>query len=111
LRAALVQLFIGVTPSEAEAGLHSAFYSGTADSLRGVTVQDGVATVDLTEGFELTNNFSTTNLSSVVLSQIAATAFALPEVAGVEFRIDGERWCGWESGPCGDVPAPFLVRQ
>ncbi|MGH9012068.1 MAG: GerMN domain-containing protein, partial [Acidimicrobiia bacterium] len=61
LRAALTQLLLGVTPAEEDAGLGSAFSSSTAGGLRGVTVRSGIARLDLTAGFESTNNFSTTN--------------------------------------------------
>lgn len=104
LRAAMTQLLLGVTPAEASAGLQSAFSAYTAGTLRGVTVRSGVATLDLTEGFESTNNFSTTNLSGVVLSQIRATVFQFPEITSVEFAIEGKRWCGWEAGDCDQAP-------
>jgi spore germination protein GerM len=101
LRAALTQLLLGVTPAEAQAGLGSAFSSFTAGGLRGVTVRSGIARLDLTTGFETTNNFSTTNMSGVVLSQIEATVFQFPNIQGIEFTIEGQRWCGWEAGDCG----------
>lgn len=104
LRAAIGQLLVGVTPAEANAGLQSAFSAYTAGALRGVTVRSGVATLDLTAGFESTNNFSTTNLSGVVLSQIEATVFQFPDITSLEFEIEGERWCGWEAGDCGPKP-------
>lgn len=108
LRAAMTQLLLGVTPAEASAGMQSAFSAYTADTLRGVTVKSGVATVDLTRGFERTNNFSTTNLSGVVFSQIEATVLQFPDIQGIEFAIDGRRWCGWEAGD--DCPAPLFER-
>jgi hypothetical protein len=108
LRAAVTQLLLGVTPSEAEAGLGSAFSSFTAGGLRDATVRSGTATLDLTDGFESTNNFSTTNMSGVVLSQIKATVFQFPSVHGIQLLIKGERWCGWEAGHCG--PGPLLKR-
>ena len=108
LRAALTQLLLGVTPSEDEAGLASAFSSSTAGGLRGVTVKSGIARLDLTAGFESTTNFSTTNLAGVVLSQIEMTVFQFPDIQGIEFAIEGQRWCGWEAGDCG--PRPVLER-
>jgi spore germination protein GerM len=109
LRAAIDQLLIGVTPAEAAAGLTSAFSSFTASQLRGATIEEGVATLDFTSGFETTNNFSTTNLASVVLSQIDATVFQFEEIDGLEFEVDGERWCGWEN-TCEDQPVPLRRR-
>lgn len=97
VRAALNQLLLGVTPAEASAGMQSAFSEYTAGTLRGVTTKSGVATLDFTAGFESTNNFSTTNLSAVVLSQLEATIFQFPEITAIEFEIEGKRWCGWEA--------------
>jgi hypothetical protein len=108
LRAALTQLLLGVTPAEDEAGLTSAFSSFTAGGLRGVTVKTGIARLDLTDGFESTTNFSTSNLAGIVLSQIEATALQFPDIQGIEFAIEGQRWCGWEVGDCG--PGPVLER-
>ncbi|MGH9021860.1 MAG: GerMN domain-containing protein [Acidimicrobiia bacterium] len=109
LRSAMTQLLLGVTPEEASAGLQSAFSAYTAGTLRGVTVRSGVATLDLTAGFESTNNFSTSNLSGVVLSQIEATVFQFPEITGIDFAIEGERWCLWEN-TCDDATFPLLSR-
>lgn len=100
LQAAITQLLLGVTPEEADVGLQSAFSAYTAGTLRGATVRSGVATLDLSAGFESTNNFSTTNLSGVVLSQIEATVFQFPEITSIAFEIDGKKWCGWEAGDC-----------
>lgn len=104
LRAALTQLLLGVTPAEAEAGMQSAFSAYTAGTLRGVTIESGMATLDFRAGFETTNNFSTTNLSGVVLSQIVATVSQFPEITSIDYEIEGERWCGWEAGDCPPVP-------
>jgi spore germination protein GerM len=104
LRAALVQLLIGVTPAEDEAGLASAFSSSTAGGLRGVAVRSGIARLDFTAGFEATSNFSTSNLAGVVFSQIEATVFQFPEIHGIDLAIEGQRWCGGEAGDCGPGP-------
>jgi spore germination protein GerM len=104
LRAALTQLLLGVTPAEDEAGLGSAFSSSTAGGLRGVGVKLGIARLDLTAGFEATSNFSTSNLAGVVFSQIEATVFQFPDIHGIGFAIEGQRWCGWEAGDCGAGP-------
>jgi hypothetical protein len=111
IAAAFEQLLIGVTPEEHQAGLRSPFTSYTAGQFNSVTVEsDGVVILDLTPGFVSTNNFSTSSLSLLVLQQIEVTLFAIPEVAGIEFTVDGDRWCGWESGPCSAVPWPFIGR-
>jgi len=30
---------------------------------------------------------------------LSRAVFNFPEVDGIEFKIDGDRWCGWEN-PC-----------
>ena len=109
LRAAVNQLLLGVTPAEHDAGLRSAFTAFTASQLRGATITGGIATLDFTSGFESTNNFSTTNLSSIVYSQLDATVFQFETVTGLELAIEGERWCGWEN-TCDDEPVPLRTR-
>jgi spore germination protein GerM len=109
LRAAITQLLLGVTPDEASAGMQSAFGAYTAGTLRRATIKSGVATLDFTAGFERTNNFSTSHLSGLVLSQIEATVFQFPEITGIEYAIEGKRWCGWESGDC-IAPVPLVRR-
>lgn len=110
LAAALSQLLLGVTPEEASAGLGSAFSAYTAGLDLSIEVHDGVAIIDLTDGFVQTNNFSTTNLAGVVGRQIEATVYQFPDISGIDFRLNGERWCGWES-TCGDgEPTPIGER-
>ncbi len=109
LRAAINQLLIGEAPAEAAAGLSSAFSSFTASQVRGATIENGIATLDFTSGFETTNNFGTTNLSSVVYSQLDATVFQFDEITGLEFEVEGQRWCGWEN-ICDDEPVPLRER-
>ncbi len=101
LAAALSQLLLGVTHEEASAGLGSAFSAYTAGLDLSIEVHDGVAIIDLTDAFVSVNNFSTTNLAGVVGRQIEATVYQFPGISGIDFRLKGERWCGWES-TCGD---------
>lgn len=110
LRAAVTQLLLGVTPAEAAEGLRSAFSSYTAGTLVGVNLEAGVATLNFTSGFVETNNFGTTNLTGIVLSQIDATVFQFPEVQGIEFEVEGERWCGWEA-TCEQTAFPLRTRR
>jgi hypothetical protein len=110
LRAALTQLFLGLTPQEADAGLQSIFSAFTTGGLRGVTVEGGLATIDLTSGFESTNNFGTAASSGAVVAQLQATVFQFPEINGIELQVEGERWCGWES-VCEDQPVPLFRRE
>lgn len=109
LEAAITQLLIGATPDETAAGLASGFSAHTAGTLRSASVVDGIAVLDFTTGFVHTNNFSTSNLSAVVMRQIEATVFEFAEVDGLEFRVDGERWCGWEN-ICDAAPYPLRRR-
>ena len=109
LRASIIQLLIGVTPDEARAGLNSAFSPYTAGMLLSVDVDGSTATIDLTAEFAQTNNFSTSNLSAVVLSQIEATVFQFPEIDGIELQVGGERFCGWETS-CDGAPEPLMSR-
>lgn len=67
-------------------------------------------TLDLTRGFATTNNFSTSYMSAVVTQQISETVFQFPEISGLEFTIEGERWCGWEA-TCDDAEVPLLSRR
>jgi len=110
LRAAMTQLLVGVTPKESAAGLSSSFSTYTAGQLRSATIENRIATLELTAGFRDTNNYSAGTASTFVMGQIKVTVFNLPEVDGIEFKIDGDRWCGWEN-PCdGDIPVPLFTR-
>lgn len=110
LRAAVTQLLVGVTPKEAAAGFSSSFSTYTVGQLRSATIENRIATLDLTGGFRDTNNYGTGTASMFVMAQIRATVFHFPEIDGLEFKIDGERWCGWEN-PCeGGVPVPLVTR-
>jgi len=110
LNAAVTQLLSGATAEETESGYQSVFSSATADGLRSATIEGGVAILDLTAGFERTNNFSTSAASAIVMSQIEATVFQFPNITGLDFRIEGERWCGWEN-TCDGTPYPLRTRS
>lgn len=110
LTAALTQLLIGVTPEEAATGLASAFSSYTAGGLRSADIDGGIAVLDFTNGFVRTGNFGTSNLSAVVMMQIEATVFQFPEVTGLDLRVDGERFCGWEA-TCEGAAYPLRSRD
>lgn len=58
LRAAVTQLLEGVTPKESAAGLSSSFSTYTVGQLRSATIENRIATLDLTGGFRDTNNYS-----------------------------------------------------
>lgn len=56
-------------------------------------------TLDLTASLDQFDNASTTGVSTAAIAQIHATVFQFDGVTGIEYLVDGERWCGWEN-PC-----------
>jgi spore germination protein GerM len=77
-------LLQGPTPAERKAGFASAIQAGT--ELIGVTVEDGVADVNLSAEFEAV----TSQLGHLMkISQVVWTLTELPEVEAVRFRIHG----------------------
>lgn len=106
----MTQLLLGVTPQESAAGLQSAFSTYTAGQVQGAKIDNRIATVEFTSQFERTPNFSATAANSVVMGQIRATVFQFPDVDGLEFKIDGTRWCGWEN-VCLNEPIPYITRR
>jgi Sporulation and spore germination/Immunoglobulin-like domain of bacterial spore germination len=83
-RAALTELLAGPTETEVGSGLASAIPEGTA--LRGVSVADGVATVDLEGTFD--DGGGGASMPGRV-AQVVATLTRFPTVDRVAFRIDG----------------------
>jgi hypothetical protein len=110
LMAAVTELLSGPTEQEVEAGFSSAFSSDTARMLRSADTDGSVAVLDFEAGFAGVNNFSTSTLSLIVMSQIEATVFQFPEIMGLDLRLDGERWCGFEN-VCEGAPTPLRTRQ
>jgi spore germination protein GerM len=101
---------VGVTPKESDAGFSSAFSTYTAGQLRSATIENRIATLELTAGFRDTSNYSATGASMAIMQQLEATVFHFPDIDGLEFEIDGERWCFWEN-PCeAGVPVPLFER-
>ena len=107
LLGALQALAVGPTDSEVAAGLYSALPTNP-DFVHSVAESDGWAVVDLGPAVESANG-------PLALAQLNATAFALPSVVAVEYRIDGdcERFAAAiGSGGCriysraGDFPPP-----
>lgn len=82
LLGALRALTAGPTDSEVAAGLYSALPTDSGVVVS-VAEADGWAVVDLTAGIESANG-------PLALGQLNATAFALPSVVAVEYRIDGD---------------------
>ena len=84
-RAALEELLEGPTSAEAATGLVSTIPQGT--TLRGVSIADGVATVDLDGRFD-DGGGSASMLGRV--AQVVATLTRFPTVERVAFRLDGQ---------------------
>lgn len=82
---ALEELLKGPTEAERAAGLSTAIPEGT--ELRGVNIENGVATVDLSGTFESGGgSFS----MGARLAQVVYTVTQFPTVQEVQFRLDGE---------------------
>src|SRR5687767_11513784 len=85
--AAMSELLKG--PNDDEMGARPAMYTAIPDGTRflGLTIRDGVATVDLSREFE-----SGGGSASVIgrLAQVVYTLTQFPTVKGVKFELDGE---------------------
>ncbi len=85
LRTALEELLRGSTNDEREAGASTAIPAGT--TLLDVTLDDGVAVVDLSGAFDDGGGSLSMGLR---LAQLVFTATRFPNVKGVRLLIDGE---------------------
>ena len=83
-RAALTSLLAGPTDAETAVGLVSAIPAAT--SLRGLSVADGIATVDL----DATFGGGATPTVRERVAQVVATLTRFPSIRRVAFRLDGE---------------------
>ncbi len=83
--AAVTALCLGVSDEEQQAGLGSAVPAGTR--LLGLTVKDGVATVDLSGDFA--SGGGSLSMQARV-AQVVYTLTQYPTVKSVDFRVDGE---------------------
>lgn len=110
LDAALQQLFLGVTPDEADQGYRS-FGPDVGAAYVGARVEDGVAIVEFTDSLPTVNNLSTANASAYFYKQLEANVFQFPEVAGLEYVVGGERWCGFENFCSEDSPYPLFTES
>lgn len=82
--AAVSSLLAGPTPAEALAGLSTAIPADTV--LRGVSIANGAATVDLSSAFSSGGG----SLSMLArLAQVTYTLTQFPTVSGVVFRVEG----------------------
>lgn len=85
LKESLTALFEGPTATEAAAGLSSLVPEGT--TLRGASIENGTARVDVSGAFEVGGG-SLSALGRV--AQIVFTATQFPTVEGVVFSVDGK---------------------
>ena len=84
-RAALETLLAGPSDVETAAGVSTAIPAGT--QLLDVSIEDGVATVDLSSEFESGGG----SLSMMLrLAQVVFTVTQFPTVEGVQFELDGQ---------------------
>ncbi len=83
--AAIEDLLAGPTPLEARAGVTTVIPAGT--QLLGLTVSNGVATVDLSSEFESGGGSAS---MSARLAQVACTLDQFETVKGVSFELDGQ---------------------
>jgi hypothetical protein len=83
-KAAMEELLKGVTPDESGAQLSSAIPAGT--TLNGVTIDQGVATVDLSRTFE--SGGGSLSMSERV-AQVVYTLTQFASVTSVRFELDG----------------------
>ncbi|HET9242456.1 MAG TPA: Gmad2 immunoglobulin-like domain-containing protein [Gaiella sp.] len=83
-RAALASLLEGPTTEERAAGLASAIPAGT--TLEDVSLEDGVATVDLSETFDDGGGGASVQAR---VAQVVATLTRFPTIERVAFEIDG----------------------
>jgi germination protein M len=83
-RAALGELLGAPTPDEERIGLVTAVPTGSV--VRGITITDGIATVDLSAEFQSGGGSLSMRLR---LAQVVFTLTQFPTVTGVVFEIDG----------------------
>ena len=83
--AAMEDLLAGPTPLEARAGVSTVIPAGTR--LLGLTISNGIATVDLSSEFESGGGSAS---MSARLAQVACTLDQFETVKGVSFELDGQ---------------------
>ena len=99
LQATLEQLVAGPTEEERRTGLSSSFSPATAGILRGVTIADGTAVVDLEEAV---NNASTSAGQLAFRGALNRTVFQFPTVERIEYRLGGSCDAFWRWQQVGD---------
>lgn len=85
-RAALMELFKGVTTMEASQGVSTAIGSGV--KINSLTINNGIARVDLSS--ELEEGVAGSCRVTAIRSQIEKTLLQFPTVTGVLISVDGK---------------------
>lgn len=103
---ALRELLEGPTTAERARPVYTFFSRETAGTLRWVTLEDGVAIVEVEDLRPIIPGASSSAGSTSLLRQLEATVFQFPEVRRVEFRIDGscETFMEWLQIGCVSIP-------
>ena len=97
VEAALRALLRGPTAEERAAGATSWFSATTIDALRSVSVDSaGLAVVDFADLRQLIPNAASSAGSALLLHELNGTVFQFPDIAAVEYRIDGSCAAFWE---------------
>lgn len=87
---ALEELLAGPSAAEEAQGTYFTWFSDeTAGMVRWVTLEDGMAVVELGDLRSIIPNASSSAGSAMLMQQLEATVFQFPDVRRVEFRIDG----------------------
>jgi hypothetical protein len=90
VEAAFRDLVAGPTGDEAARGADAVIFSvATSGTVRSVTLDDGLLSVDFSDFRELIANASTSCGSMSLLSQLNTTAFQFDEVERVRYEIEG----------------------
>jgi hypothetical protein len=84
-RIALTAVLAGPSQAERDAAIGTAIPDGV--DLNGLSIDDGIATVDLTGGFD---DSSGSLAERMRLAQVVYTMTQFPSVTGVRFELDGE---------------------
>jgi Sporulation and spore germination len=96
LEAAITALLAGPTQSERETGLHSWFSTATANTLNGVTIDEGgAAVIDFADFSSIIPNASTSAGRQQLISEIRATVFQFGELTSAELQFDGNCAAFW----------------
>lgn len=79
-----------------EAGYTSALGETGANSLNGVTVDNGAAKLSFTQALADDSELGSSAVNDAFLAQIVATALQFPEIDTVQFEMDGSCKAFWE---------------